>query len=748
MKSAFLRAARTHRAISVVLAAYILLGITYSLVDPLFEASDELWHYPFVKHLADGHGLPVQQPGVEQPWRQEGSQPPLYYALGALATCWIDTDDLDEILWRNPHADMGIPKPDRNANMVIHTAREGWPWRGAALAVRIVRWLSVLLGACAVLLTYAIALELCPGDRALAAGAAAFVAFNPMFLFISSSVNNDNLATALSSLALWLLLRLTKGVDRLRDLAWLGVTLGLAALAKSSALGLLALAGPALAYAAYRRRSWAALIRGGAVVYGLVVLIAGWWFVRNWRLYGDPSGLNTFVAIVGARYPVPTLRQLWGERVGFTMSFWGFFGGMNVPMSGWLYRLLDIAAGVGGLGLLTGLARWWRGWAWDERARWLLVAAAPAIVFVSLIRWTLMTIATQGRLMFSAISAIAVLLVWGWLALVPRRGRAVAAVVIAVAFLVLGLVAPGAYIAPAYARPPLLTEADLPAGIQRLGIVFGERMELVGYAMPDQEAHPGEDAPITLYWRARAPMAQDYSVFVHLLSGDDLIIGQRDMYPGQGTFPTTLWQPGDMVADTYVVPILPATLTPATATVEVGLYLLETGERLPARDSQGQPMGDNARFGELAIQPRQGDVPNPVMFNLDDRIALVGYELDRTSARPGEAFHLTLYWRALRDIDANYAVFTQVVGENHEIWAQKDAWPQDGLAPTATWRKGQLIRDPYELVVRPEAPAGVWDLQVGMYAAEGEPKRLNLLGEGGHAQDNRILLGKVRIVRP
>ncbi len=748
MRSALLRTLRRHRAISVVLAAFILLGVIYSLVNPLFEASDELWHYPFIKHLADGNGLPVQQPGVDQPWRQEGSQPPLYYALGALATFWIDTDDLDAVLWRNPHADIGVLTDDRNVNMAIHTAREGWPWRGAVLAVRIVRWLSVLMGACTVLCTYIIALELFPEDRPLAVGAAAFVAFNPMFLFVSGSVNNDNLATVLSAFALWRLLRLTRGATRWRDLALLGATLGLAALAKASALGLFALAGLALAYWAYRQRSWAILLRGGAVVYGLAALIAGWWFVRNWRLYGDPSGLNVFVAIVGARYPMPTLRQLVGERAGFTMSFWGFFGGMNVPMSTWLYRLLDVAAGIGALGLLVALAREWRRWDEGERVRWLLVAAWPVIVFVSLIRWTLMTIATQGRLMFSAISAIAVLMVMGWLALAPRRWRTIATAVIAALFFILGAAAPWAYIAPAYAQPALLAEADIPADIERLGIVFGDRMELIGYEMRAVEAYPGDAVPITLYWRAVAPMAEDYSVFVHLLSDNDLIVGQRDMYPGQGTFPTSLWRVGDIVADTYVVPVRAGTLTPATATVEVGLYRVETGARLAAQDQQGRAIGDHVRFGSLKIASRPGEVPNPVMFNLDNQIALVGYELDRTAARPGEAFHLTLYWRALQDIDTNYAVFTQVVGESDAIWAQKDAWPLDGNAPTATWRKGQLIRDPYELVVKADAPAGAWDLQVGMYAAEGEAVRLNLLGEGGHAQDNRILLGKVRIVRP
>ena len=84
---------KRHWGISLILALFVALGVIYSVVTPIFEASDELWHYPFVKHLADGNGLPVQDANADQPWRQEGSQPPLYYALSALATFWIDTDD-------------------------------------------------------------------------------------------------------------------------------------------------------------------------------------------------------------------------------------------------------------------------------------------------------------------------------------------------------------------------------------------------------------------------------------------------------------------------------------------------------------------------------------------------------------------------------------------------------------------------------------------------------------------------------
>ena len=754
MRAELLNRARSHKAIIAITAAFLVVGVIYSLVNPLFEASDELWHYPFVKHLADGNGLPVQQPGVDQPWRQEGSQPPLYYAVAALATAWIDTDDLNHIRWLNPHADMGIPKPDGNVNAVIHTEREWLPCRGAALAVYVVRWISILMGAVTVVLTYVIALELFPGDKALAATASGFVAFNPMFLFVSASVNNDNLATTLATLALWRIIRLLKGDTSWTHLGLLGLLIGFGALSKSSTLGMFALVGLALLIIALRERSWRPLIEGSAIVLGVAVLVSGWWFLRNWRLYGDPTGLNTFVAIVGPRHPTPTLRQLWGERVGFTMSFWGFFGGMNVPMSGWLYQALDILAGIGFVGLVAFGARHWRSMPADGRRRqlcWrilLLTLAWPVIVFASLIRWTLMTIATQGRLMFAAIAAIAVALTLGWLTLTPQRCRKAASAVIVLLFLALAIAAPFAYIAPAYARPEIVTAADIPGDVQRIDADFGGQMELVGFAPLPESAMPGEGIPVTLYWRSLAPMAADYSVFVHFLSGEDLIIGQRDMYPGGGSFPTSEWSPGDIIADRYVVPISPATLTPATAQVEVGLYVLETGARLPVTSQDGTPAGDNVRFGQVAIlRPQAGDIPNPVSFDLEDKIALVGFDLDRTAAAPGDAFHLTLYWRALRDLDTNYAVFTQVIGPNHEIWAQKDAWPQDGNAPTATWKEGDLVEDRYELLVKEDAPAGVWDLQVGMYGAN-DGVRLKLLGEGGHVQDDRILLGKVRIVHP
>ncbi|HID54593.1 MAG TPA: hypothetical protein EYP41_21460, partial [Anaerolineae bacterium] len=197
------------RWIVLILALFILLGTIYAVTTPVFEASDELWHYPMVRHLADGNPLPVQvfDPALAGPWNQEASQPPLYYYLAAGLTFWIDTSDMEVVRWLNPHVDNGIITADGNNNLAIHNP--AWSrLQGTLLAVRIVRLFSVLLGAATVYLTYRIGREAVPDRLEIGLGAAAVNAFMPMFIFISGAVNNDNLAIPLASLALLLLIRM------------------------------------------------------------------------------------------------------------------------------------------------------------------------------------------------------------------------------------------------------------------------------------------------------------------------------------------------------------------------------------------------------------------------------------------------------------------------------------------------------------------------------------------------------------
>ena len=732
-------------AVALIVAAFVVLGIVYSVVTPIFEASDELWHYPVVQHLAQGKGLPVQDPAQAQLWRQEGSQPPLYYALGALLTCWIDPGDMDTVRRLNPHADIGILTEDGNVNMTVHSTREAFPYRGTALAVHMVRWLSVLLGAVTVALSARIARAVAPDVRGVGVLTAALVAFNPMFLFISGSVNNDNLVVMLCTLALWLIVRLDQGGLTARRCIVLGTVIGLAVLTKANALALIGLAGLALAMSCWRGRRWRRFVVCGVAIIVPVLVIAGWWVVRNWSLYGDPLGLDTLVRITGARHPQPTLWQLAGEWQGFLWSYWGLFGGLNVAMERWTYTVYNMLALIALAGLAAFAWRCVRGTCRIDGMQLFILAIWPLVVFVSLIRWTLMTPASQGRLMFSAIAAISVLLALGLVGWIPSGARRIGVGLLAGALCVLAAMVPFRIIGPAYVPPPLSDSAVIAAVPERLDVTFGSGIRLLGYRLAADAVQPGGTLPVTLYWESTAPIDRDYSVFVHLLAENELVIAQRDTYPGRGARPTSMWLPGQAFADTIVLDVPRTAYAPSAAQIELGLYNFDTGARLPVTDASGSSVGDNVRFGRIVVKPLAGGVPNPVDFSFEGLLKLSGYQLDRRAARPGEKLGLTLYWQALQPLSEDFTVFTHVLGHNETIWAQKDGQPQAGSTPTSSWSPGTLIEDRYELLLRTDTPPDVYEIEVGMYRS-GTGQRLGVLGEQGRLDADHVVLTTVRVM--
>jgi hypothetical protein len=71
----------------------------------------------------------------------------------------------------------------------------------------------------------------------------------------------------------------------------------------------------------------------------------------------------------------------------------------------------------------------------------------------------------------------------------------------------------------------------------------------------------------------------DYTVFVHALDSTGQLVAQRDSHPRGGSYPTSLWQPDEYVADDYAFD-----LPPGGYHFVLGLYLAETGERLRLAD--------------------------------------------------------------------------------------------------------------------------------------------------------------------
>jgi hypothetical protein len=711
---------------------------------PIFEKPDEPKHYAYVKYVADGHGLPLFATDERPLWRQEATQAPLYYALAALGTFWIDDGDFEALIRENPHYLGGQGAWGDNSNRFVHTDREAFPYRGATLAVRVARLIALLMGALAVATTYGIALTVFPAKPVLAAGAAAVVAFNPMFLFISSSASNDSTVAAASALIFLVGLRvLWASPPSNRHFLMLGLMLGLALLTKASALALVPVVGLILIGTSWQERSAGVFVRSVLIVGGVSLLLAGWWYASNWIIHGDLWGTAAHAARFGRRDPTPTLLQLLPELEGLEESFWALFGWRNLPVDAHLYMLFaafDRLALVG-WGVLLIRQAWKRGW---TRRQWLSVALLWlwfSLALATVVRWTqLSTWGNIGRLLFPGISAVALLLALGWSAFAPNdRARYVVGAGAGV-LLVVAAICPFIYIAPAYDRPAPLSESNQQGIPHQLTTIFGQRIALLGYEASASEVQPGEELSITLYWHALTEMTDDYSVFIHLLDENDVIIAQRDTYPGRGNFPTSRWRAGEAIADTYHLLVPQTAYAPSAGLLEVGLYFAETGHRLPTDDG-----ADNVRFASIAVRPRGGPVPNPVRFNFGQKIALVGYDFDQRAGRPGETLRLTLYWEALAPMEESYTVFAHVLGEGTQVWAIGDGVPVSGLAPTFTWEPGEIVEDPHDLTIGQTTPPGVYDVEVGLYLLQ-TGKRLKLLADDGFPLDSRVLLSKIRII--
>ena len=124
-----------------LLAVFILLASLYSVVNPPFEAPDEIWHFAFVQHLATQRTLPIAEPNTQALWRQQGTQAPAYYAAAALLTAPFDQSDFPQIFDRaNPHRAIGQPGTAINRNYLVHHQQdERFPWKQSILALHVAR---------------------------------------------------------------------------------------------------------------------------------------------------------------------------------------------------------------------------------------------------------------------------------------------------------------------------------------------------------------------------------------------------------------------------------------------------------------------------------------------------------------------------------------------------------------------------------------------------------------------------------
>lgn len=599
------------------------------------------------------------------------------------------------------------------------------------------RLLSALLGGITVVAVYAATRLAFPQAEAAASLAAVLVAFNPQFAFMGGVVNNDNLVNCLTSVAVALALYcLRRGFNWRRALV-LGLACGLAPLAKLGGLMALAFAGMGLLLnllsqvardksrvadggkqvpkwrqgAAIWRRHLPPFMGHSSLVVGGFLIVAGWWFVRNRVLYGDPTGTNMMLSIYGGRDGWPAHLVL-PEVLGTFRSYWAVFAcELRFPRP--VYWVFGLLVGLG-------VAGWARGWRLASRdSRWTagLLLAWLGVVTVFWVRWNQITYAPLGRLFFQADAAIGALLGYGLSQLTSRARWVLAGV--GVGLWALALTGALFIVRPAFALPQRYAASDPPVPPQTLpGATFDNQVTAWGYDLSSRSLGPGETLEVKLFLRANRPVTEDYALALQVLSpvpGDDTTLVNLNTIPGGGNYPTYAWQPDEVIVDRYRLEIPERVMRGQAWRIVAILYRLSDGKRLPVAVA-GQPAGEMLELGlvrvgasEPLVVPLEAQLdPAPVF---DEAIVLKGAQ----AWSEDEELRVALWWEALATPKADYTVFVHLVDGEDQLVGTGDGLPMEGAFPTSMWHYGDHLSDEHVVPLPPDLSPGVHTVKVGWY---------------------------------
>jgi 4-amino-4-deoxy-L-arabinose transferase-like glycosyltransferase len=408
-----------------ILLTFLVAGVLYATLTPIWQAPDEPAHYNYIRFLAAEAGLPeLTARCYNQPYLNELTtrhfppelpitdlcyefhQPPLYYLL---ATPIFMASD------------------------------------GSIVALRL---LSVLLGAGVVLLAFFIAREIFPNRSTIAFGTMAFVAFVPMHVAILASVNNDALAELILAGLLLLMVRrlVSPGIPSLKADVLLGVLLGVGLITKATVYIALPLAAVTMLFteSALAQRqtlgslnlNWARLFKHSALVFGLALLLALPWYIRNADLYGsfDILGLNRHDSIVVGQLRTTDFLAEVGAPTYVSnfvtttfRSFWGQFGWMAVPMDSRTYLLLTLLTLIALGGFVAFLAA--RSspvepalrLTLDQRQALGLMALAILLILLAYAWYNLTFVQFQGRYLFPGLIPLGIFFALGLTEALNRR---------------------------------------------------------------------------------------------------------------------------------------------------------------------------------------------------------------------------------------------------------------------------------------------------------------------------------------
>jgi 4-amino-4-deoxy-L-arabinose transferase-like glycosyltransferase len=272
--------------------------------------------------------------------------------------------------------------------------------------------------------------------------------------------------------------------------------------------------------------------------------------------------------------------------------------------------------------------------------------------------------------------------------------------------------------------------ANRPDALAPLDIPIVEGVRLTGFTQVVNEVYGGDSLIVGLFFGIDEGISDTWTVGVQLLGPDGEEI-TTSLAPLEGRNGGGRFLP--------VQVFLPPDTPPGR-----GQIVFVAGETWEPIDT----IHIRARQGDALESSPIPETAHTLNVHFGDSITLLAADLPAQSTwQAGEGIPITLYWTAEGPIPERYKVFVHLVGEAYNpeslnaLWGQQDQEPRGGLAPTTSWRVGQVIADDYLVPIQEDAPPGEYTIQVGLYLPLDGGRLVAFDDDGADLGDSVTLFG-------
>jgi hypothetical protein len=428
---------------------------------------------------------------------------------------------------------------------------------------------------------------------------------------------------------------------------------------------------------------------------------------------------------------------LFAEYQQFRMSFWGLFGALNIQIASIFYLLLDLMTFLSIIGCvflgMQLLAISDFAYARYELAHLLTLAFALVLLWLSVLYWSTLTRAAEGRVLFPLIGVVSPLLAVGFVEVVwwivfslrppnlefVRAGDAVPkellhdTMVWQLRFLgVVALFAPFTVIASQYNSPQPVE--IVPDRARPVYAEFGD-VALIAYERIDRRYTTGDRVKVKLYWQVLKQSSGDNSIFLTLVDDRGQEIGRYTTFPGAGSLRTSRWQADFIYPDEYFINISSAAYGRYPFDLRVEWKDATRSASIAATNAESEDIepvlleiGAVVTAKSLPSVSGFSEIPVDAQPVFDEVIRLESFKLDLGFNE------VSLSWKAESAPDENYTVFAHLLDSEGNILSQDDRTPR---LPTKYWRWGESFTTYHRF--SDEFSMLDYSLSVGLYIHDG-----------------------------